>query len=91
MQWVVDLLGCEEVDDRFEVLDVGQAAGQFAELSLWGIDVEEVATVWSFLDFRDLSTSASELDMVADLKVSHYHQRVHPTNDALQSVRSFYL
>jgi hypothetical protein len=30
-----------------------------------------VAAVGPFLDFRDLSTSAGELDVVADLEVSH--------------------
>jgi hypothetical protein len=30
-----------------------------------------VAAVWSFLDFRNLSAPAGELDMVADFKVIH--------------------
>jgi hypothetical protein len=34
-----------------------------------------VAAVWSFLNFRDLSTPAGELDMVADLKTSHNWQQ----------------
>jgi len=56
---------------RIKFLDVGEAAGEFAELTLRGVDVEEVTAVGPFLDFRDLSTSAGEPDMVADLEVSH--------------------
>jgi len=46
---------------------VREAAGKFAELPLRGVDVEEVAAVGPFLDFRDLSTPAGELDVIAHL------------------------
>ena len=48
-----------------------EATREFAELALLGVDVEEVAAVRPFLDLRDLSTPAGELDVVADLEVSH--------------------
>jgi hypothetical protein len=67
----VGLAGSKAVDERIEFLDVGEPAGDFAELSLRGVDVEEVATVGSFLVFADHSTSAGELDVVADFEVTH--------------------
>jgi hypothetical protein len=33
--------------------------------------VEKVAAVWSFLDFRDFSAPAGELDLIADRELSH--------------------
>jgi hypothetical protein len=56
----VGLTRCEAVDERIEFFDVGETAGEFAELSLRGVDVEEVTAVWPFLNFRDLSTPAGE-------------------------------
>jgi len=60
---------CEPVDERIEFLDMGEAAGKFAELPLRGENVKGVATVWTFLDFRDLSPPTDELDVVADPKL----------------------
>jgi hypothetical protein len=48
-----------------------KAAGEFSELSFGSIDVEEMATVGSFLYFCNLSASSGELDVVANLKFSH--------------------
>jgi hypothetical protein len=50
---------------------MGEAAGEFSKLSPGGVDVEEVAAVQPFLDFRYLSTPAGELDVTTDLEVSH--------------------
>jgi hypothetical protein len=50
---------------------VREVAWEFAELSLRSVDVKEVITTGSFLDFRDFSTTTGELDVVADLEVSH--------------------
>ena len=33
--------------------------------------MKEVAAVGSFLDFRDLSAPAGELDMIADFEITH--------------------
>lgn len=46
---------------------MGEAAGEFSKLSPGGVDVEEVAAVGAFLDFRDLSPPAGELDVIAHL------------------------
>jgi hypothetical protein len=67
MERGVGLARCEAVDERIEFLDVREAAGEFAELPLRGVDVEEVAAVGAFLDFRDLSPPAGELDVIAHL------------------------
>jgi hypothetical protein len=67
----VRLARCEAVNERIEFLDMGEAAREFPELAPRGVDVEEMATVGPFLDFRDLSTPTGELDVVADLEVSH--------------------
>jgi hypothetical protein len=50
---------------------VREVAWEFTELSLRSVDAEEVIAVWSLLDLCDLSMPAGELDVVADLKVSH--------------------
>jgi len=71
MERGVGLARCEAVDERIELLDMREAAGEFAELSLRGIDVEKVAAVWPFLDLRDLSTPAGKLDVVADPELGH--------------------
>jgi hypothetical protein len=50
---------------------VREVAWEFTELSLRSVDVKEVITIGSFLDLRDLTTPACELDVVADLKLRH--------------------
>ena len=69
-RWV-GLAGREAVHERIEFLDVREAAGEFAELALRGVDVEEMPTVGPLLDFRNLSTPAGELDLIADLELVH--------------------
>ena len=71
MERGVGLAGCEPVDKRIEFLDVREAAGEFAELALRGVDMEEVPAVGPFLDFSDFSTPAGEFDVVADFVITH--------------------
>jgi len=72
MERGVGLAGREAVHERIELLDVREAVGEFAELALRGIDVEQMTAVGPFLDFRDFSPPAGELDVVADLIIWHY-------------------
>jgi hypothetical protein len=46
-----------------------------------------VAAVRPFLDFRDLSTPAGELDMIADLEVNHPALPIRRYRFPRQSVR----
>lgn len=67
----IDLSGCEAVNDRVDPLDMGQATREFSEFTLRGVYVEELASIRAVFDFRDLALSAGELDVVANLEVSH--------------------
>jgi hypothetical protein len=69
MERGVGLARCEAVDERVEFLDVREATGEFAELALRSVDVEEVAAVGTILDFRNLSTAAGEVDVIANFEV----------------------
>jgi hypothetical protein len=68
----IDLAGGEAIDDRVDTLDVRESIGKFLELSLGGIDVEQVAAVRTLFDLGDRSLSASEANLVADLEVIHF-------------------
>jgi hypothetical protein len=50
---------------------VREVAWEFTELSLRSVDVKEVIAIGAFLDLRDFSTTTGELDVVANLEVSH--------------------
>jgi len=47
----VGVARCEAVNERIEFLDMGEAAGEFPELALQVVDVEEMATVGRFSIF----------------------------------------
>ncbi|AAC82882.1 unknown (plasmid) [Halobacterium salinarum NRC-1] len=72
----IDLPGCEPVNDGVDPLDVGQATRELSEFSLCGVDMEELASVWAVLDLRDFAPPTGELDVIADLKVSHSSSEV---------------
>ena len=72
VDWGIDLPGCEAVNDGIDSLNVGQAAREFAEFPLCRVDVEELASVRTIFDLRDLTLSAGKLDVVSNLKLSHH-------------------
>jgi len=67
----IDLPGCEAVNDGVDPLDVGQATREFPELTLRGVDMEELASIRAVFDLRDFALPTGELDVVPDLEFSH--------------------
>lgn len=72
---IVNLLGCEPVNDGVDPFDMGQATREFSELSLCGIDMEELTSSRAILDFRDLALFTGELDVVANYVISRQRLR----------------
>lgn len=63
--------GSEAVNDGVYLLNVGQSAWEFAELTLRSIDVKELASIRAVFNFGDFALPTGELDVFTDREVRH--------------------